>query len=195
MMNREDAMDVVFELCPPNTVYSATTGRATRELHEIFSKRKLPHDREFLNVGAMGHCSSVSFGMSLACPHRHFVCFDGDAASLMHLGAFTTIGKVKPKHYLHIVLNNGAHESVGGQPSAGQVVDFTAIAAASGYHTVGHQVETIKDLRNAVVDLMALEGPGFIDIHIRKGIRSHIPGLSINHKELKDNLMNTLKVK
>lgn len=195
MMNREDAMDVVFELCPPDTVYSATTGRATRELHEIFSKRKLPHDREFLNVGAMGHCSSVSFGMSLACPHRHFVCFDGDAASLMHLGAFTTIGKVKPKHYLHIVLNNGVHESVGGQPSAGQVVDFTAIAAASGYHTVGHQVETIKDLRNAVVDLMALEGPGFIDIHIRKGIRSHIPGLSINHKELKDNLMNTLKVK
>lgn len=195
MMNREDAMDVVFELCPADTVYSATTGRATRELHEIFSKRDLPHNREFLNVGSMGHCSSIALGMALACPHRHFVCFDGDAASLMHLGALTTIGKVKPKHYLHIVLNNGVHESVGGQPSAGQVVDLTAIAAASGYYTVGKQVETAEDLRNAVLQLMSLEGPGFIDIHIRKGIRSGIPSLSVDHKELKGYLMSTLKVK
>lgn len=192
LMNREDAIDVVFNTLPSTTVYSATTGRATRELHEMFEKRFLPHDREFLNVGSMGHCSSVLLGMAIADTGRPFVCFDGDSAALMHLGAFTTIGKVKPKHYLHIVLNNGAHESVGGQPSAGQLVDLTTIASAAGYHTIGRFVDNAEDLKKAVMELSKLEGPGFIDVHIRKGIRNRIPGLHVNLEELKINLMKTL---
>ncbi|WP_418696790.1 phosphonopyruvate decarboxylase [Bacteroides sp.] len=191
LMNREDAIDVVFNALPSTTIYSATTGRATRELHEMFEKRTLLHNREFLNVGSMGHCSSVLLGMAVAC-ERQFVCFDGDSAALMHLGAFTTIGTVKPKHYLHIILNNGAHESVGGQPSAGQFVDLTTIASAAGYHTVGGFVDNAEDLKKAVVELSKLEGPSFIDVHIRKGIRSRIPNLHVNLEELKVNLMRTL---
>lgn len=192
LMNREDAMNVVFNVLPSSTVYSATTGRATRELHEIFNKRKLPHDKEFLNVGSMGHCSSVLLGMAVACSNRHFVCFDGDSAALMHLGALTTIGKVHPKHYLHIILNNGVHESVGGQPSAGQIVDLTAIASASSYHTIGRFVDNAEDLEKAVVTLSSLDGPSFIDVHIRKGIRDRIPNLDVNHEELKNNFMKNL---
>ena len=192
LMNREDVIDVVFDTLPSTTVYSATTGRATRELHEAFEKRTLLHDREFLNVGSMGHCSSVLLGMAVACTERQFVCFDGDSAALMHLGAFAIIGNVKPIHYLHIVLNNGAHESVGGQPSAGQNVDLTSLASAAGYHTIGRFVDNVEDLKEAVMALSRLEGPGFIDVHIRKGIRSRIPKLDVNLGELKTNLMKTL---
>lgn len=193
LMNREDAMDVVFDLMPDDTIYSATTGRATRELHEMFDKRGLAHDREFLNVGSMGHNSSVALGMAVACPERHHVVFDGDSATLMHLGALTTAGKVAPKHFLNIVLNNAAHESVGGQPSAGQIVDLTAIAAASGFNTAGKAVSSREELKAAVEELLKKDGPAFIDVHIRLGIRGRIPGLKVDHKELKSNLMATLK--
>lgn len=192
MMNREDAMDIVFDFMPDDTIYSATTGRATRELHEMFVKRNLYFDREFLNVGSMGHNSSVALGMAIGCPKRHYVVFDGDSATLMHLGALTTTGKVAPKHFLNIVLNNGAHESVGGQPSAGYIVDLTNIAKASGFNTIGKAVKTPEELKTALEILNAMKGPGFIDVHIRLGIRSRIPGLKVNHKELKTYLMNTL---
>lgn len=192
MMNREDAMDIVFDFMPDDTIYSATTGRATRELHEMFVKRNLHFDREFLNVGSMGHNSSVALGMAIGCLKRHYVVFDGDSATLMHLGALTTIGKVAPKHFLNIVLNNGVHESVGGQPSAGYMVDLTSIAKASGFNTIGKAVKTPEELKTALETLNAIEGPGFIDVHIRLGIRSRIPGLKVHHKELKTYLMNTL---
>ena len=192
MMNREDAMDIVFDFMPDDTIYSATTGRATRELHEMFVKRNLHFDREFLNVGSMGHNSSVTLGMAVGCPERHYVVFDGDSATLMHLGALTTIGKVVPKHFLNIVLNNGAHESVGGQPSAGYMVDLTNMAKASGFNTIDKAVKTPEELKTALEILNGMEGPGFIDVHIRLGIRSRIPGLKVNHKELKTYLMNTL---
>jgi|LSQX01.1.fsa_nt_gb phosphonopyruvate decarboxylase len=134
----------------------------------------------------------VALGMAVACPERHHVVFDGNSATLMHLGALTTTGKVAPKHFLNVVLNNGAHESVGGQPSAGQLVVLTTIAKASGFNTVGKAVETPEELKAAVETLNNMEGPGFIDVHIRLGIRNRIPGLKVDHKELKANLMNTL---
>lgn len=192
MMNREDVMDIVFEFMPDDTIYAATTGRATRELHEIFAKRNLSHNREFLNVGSMGHNSSVALGMAVGRPEYHYVVFDGDSATLMHLGALTTTGKVSPKHFLNIVLNNGVHESVGGQPSAGYFVDLTSMAKASGFNTIGKAVKTHEELKKALEILNNIEGPSFIDVHIRLGIRSHIPILNVEHKELKMNLMNTL---
>ena len=194
MMNREDAMDVVFDILPDNTIYGATTGRATRELYEMFDKRELPHNREFLNVGSMGHCSSVMLGMSFAHPDREFVCFDGDSATIMHLGALVGVGKLKPDNYIHIVLNNGVHESVGGQPSAGHDIDFTSVAAACGYNTVGKAVSNADELRKAMLTLLESKGPKFIDVHIRQGIRSKIPNLKVNHIELKNDLMKTLNI-
>lgn len=192
LMNREDVMDVVFDAMPVDTIYSATTGRATRELHEMFVKRNIPCNREFLNVGSMGHCSSVALGMAIACPERHHVNFDGDSATLMHMGALTTITKVAPKNFLNVVLNNGAHESVGGEPSAAQMVNLTAIAEAMGFHTVGKAVSTREELQEAVKSLSKIEGPGFIDVRIRLGIRNRIPGLKVDHKKLKNALMETL---
>lgn len=90
------------------------------------------------------------------------------------------------------MLNNGVHESVGGQPSAGYMVDLTSIAKASGFNTIGKAVKTSEELKTALEILNGMEGPCFIDVHIRLGIRSCIPELKVDHKELKTNLMATL---
>lgn len=195
MMNREDAMDVVFDQMPDSTIYYATTGRATRELHEMFVKRNIQPNREYLNVGSMGHNSSVALGMAMALPDRHHVVFDGDAAVLMHLGALPIIGKAHPKHFMHIVLNNGVHESVGGQISAGFNANLTDIAKASGYITPGECIESADRLRAVVNSMKDIKGPTFIEVKIRKGIRSKIPALKVDLIQSRMNLMNLLKEK
>ncbi len=190
LMNREDAMDVIFDLMPKNTIFYATTGRATRELHEMFTKREMTPNREYLNVGSMGHNSSVALGAALALPYLYHVCFDGDAATLMHLGALPIIGKAHPKHFMHIVLNNGVHESVGGQISAGFNANLTEIAKASGYATPESRIDTPQRLRDAVNSLKETDGPVFIEVKVRKGIRSRIPGLKVDLLKSRNDLMN-----
>lgn len=191
-MNREEAMNIILDYFPKDTIYVATTGRATRELHELKSIKDFPSDNDFLNVGAMGHTSSIALGMALGSPNRRIVCFDGDSAAIMHLGAFTTAGKVKPNNFWHIILNNGVHESVGGQQSAGQISNMTAIAKGSGYNTVNNHVTTKQELICAISNLSKLEGPSFLDIHIRQGIRKGIPSLKISHINYKKALMENL---
>ena len=132
-MSREEAIETILEQLPADTIYSATTGRATRELFFLRKRRGEGGEHDFLNVGSMGHASSVALGIALARPERKVVCLDGDSAAIMHLGAMTMASKVSAPNFLHVVLNNGAHESVGGQPSAGQLIDFTRIAEACGY--------------------------------------------------------------
>jgi len=191
-MNREEVMDVVLSCLSLDTIYLATTGRTTRELNYLKEVKNLSKDTIFLNVGAMGHVSSIALGIALGCPEKNVVCFDGDSAAIMHLGALTTTGKVKPGNFLHILLNNGVHESVGGQPSAGFIADMTSIAKNAGYNTVGKPVITKQELLDAIDTLSKIEGPSFIDIHIRQGIRKDIPPLNISHIEMKKKLMKNL---
>ena len=131
-------------------------------------------------------------GIAVARKKRLVVTFDGDAAVIMHLGALTTIGKHKQSNMLHVVLNNGMHESVGGQPSAGHFINLTEIAENSGYQTVGKAVITASEVKNAVETLLKKEGPKFLDIHIRKGIRVDVPLLHVVHTETKEALMKEL---
>ncbi|MBP5468663.1 MAG: phosphonopyruvate decarboxylase, partial [Candidatus Riflebacteria bacterium] len=129
-LSREEAIEIVLNEMPKDTIYSATTGRATRELFFLRERRNESKCHDFLNVGSMGHASSVALGIALEKPERKIVVFDGDSAAIMHLGAFTMMSKLNLPNYIHVILNNGAHESVGGQPSAGHLVDFTKIAEA-----------------------------------------------------------------
>ena len=129
-MSREEAIEVILDHMPPETIYSATTGRATRELFFLREKRNETKSRDYLNVGSMGHASSVALGIAMEKPDRPVVALDGDSAAIMHLGALTMVSKIKAPNFMHVILNNGAHESVGGQPSAGHLLDFTAIAQA-----------------------------------------------------------------
>ena len=191
-MSREEAIEVILDHMPENTVYSATTGRATRELFFLREKRGETKARDFLNVGSMGHASSVALGIALEKPDRCVVALDGDCAAMMHLGAMTMVSKLSAPNFLHVVLNNGAHESVGGQPSAGHRVDFTKIAEACGYATVGKAVETEEELIAALEKLCGSGKAGFIDCRIHKGLTRKLPPIIFDHREAIDALIEDL---
>ena len=191
-MSREEAIEAILDHMPENTIYSATTGRATRELFFLREKRGETKARDFLNVGSMGHASSVALGIALEKKDRAVVVLDGDSAAIMHMGAMTMVSKVKAPNFLHVVLNNGAHESVGGQPSAGHLLDWTKIAEACGYATVGHPVTTEDELIEAINTLRSVEKAGFIDCRIHKGLARKLPPIIFDHREAIDALIDDL---
>ena len=191
-MSREEAIEIILDHMPENTIYSATTGRATRELFFLREKRNETKAHDFLNVGSMGHASSVALGIALDRPERPVVALDGDSAAIMHLGAMTMVSKVSAPNFLHVVLNNGAHESVGGQPSAGHLVDFTAIADACGYETVHHPVTTEAELIEAIEKLRGCGKAAFIDCRIHKGLTRKLPPIIFDHRAAIDALIEDL---
>lgn len=192
LLSREEAINCVLNTIPHDSIVVASTGRATRELYELRNIRKEKHNYDFLNVGAMGHTSSIATGLSLG-TKQTVVCLEGDSSAIMHLGAFTTTGGIKPKNILHVVLNNGVHESVGGQQSAGFSANLTDIATNSGYKTMGKAFKNVDDIKQAVEDILKNEGPSFIEIIIRKGIRADMPQLKFDLKETKKKLMKSLQ--
>lgn len=192
LMNREEAVSAVVEILGEEAVYLGTTGRTTREVHEQLKSHDVGEGHEFQNVGSMGHVSSIGLGIALAKPEQIVVVFDGDAAAIMHLGALATNCRYKAGNMIHIILNNGVNESVGGQPSAGYVVNLTEIAAACGYQTPGHFVKTKEELQTIIRNHCKSKMPLFIDVHVRQGIRSDMPKLNINHKAQKISLMEKL---
>lgn len=193
-MTREDAIRCVVETVPVESIFVATTGRATRELYFLREAQGRTHDNDFLNVGAMGHASSIAMGIALSAPDRLVVCLDGDAAALMHLGAFAIGGASKANNLLHVVLNNGAHESVGGQPSVGQTINLAAIAEHAGYGCPQKPVRDERSLREAIADVLTFgDKPKFIDAHIRTGLKGTLPPLKISHRELKESFARNVQ--
>ena len=194
-MSREEAIEVILDAMPADTIYSATTGRATRELFFLRERRNETKSHDFLNVGSMGHASSLSLGIAMEQPNRNVVCLDGDSACIMHMGAMTMVSKVNVPNFMHIVLNNGAHESVGGQPSAGHKLDFTKIAEACGYATVGKAVESETELIEAVNQLKNCGKASFIDCRIHKGLNSKLPPIIFDHRDAIDSFIADLNGK
>ena len=131
-MTREEIIRHIVEISGDDPIVS-TTGKASRELFEIREARKEGHGRDFLTVGSMGHSSSIALGIALQRPDRRVWCIDGDGAALMHLGAMAVIGAQRPTNLVHVVINNGAHETVGGMPTVAGTMDLPGIAKACGY--------------------------------------------------------------
>lgn len=191
-MSREETISIIMDNMPAGTVYSATTGRATRELYAQRVIRGESHDCDFLNIGSMGHASSVAMGIAMSKSDRCVVCLDGDAAAIMHMGAMTTVSKIAIPNFIHAVLNNGAHESVGGQPSAGYSIDFTKIAEGCGYYTVGHPITTKEELSAAIKECLNSNRASFMDIRIHSGIRSDLQSIDMSSQELIESLKHEL---
>lgn len=189
LMNREEAIAAVIDVFGEDAVYLGTTGRATREVNEQLKLHGIGEGHEWQNVGSMGHVSSVGLGLALGRPDKRIVVFDGDAAAVMHLGALATNCRYKAPNLIHIVLNNGVNESVGGQQSAGQLIDLTGVANSCGYRNVGHAIKTKEELQNVMKTLPGNDMPTFVDVHVRQGIRPDMPKLNIDHKALKNELM------
>lgn len=168
-ISREEAMKLVVDQLPDNAVVVSTTGKLSRELFEYRESRRESHNRDFLTVGSMGHSSSIALGIALAEKDRPVYCFDGDGAFLMHMGALSNIGKLAPANYTHILFNNGAHESVGGQPTLGFFVNAEEIARGCGYkHTCTS--ESKEEVVTALKTAITADGPSLIQINV--GINS-----------------------
>lgn len=182
---REDVIENLLNDLPKDTIFVASTGRATRELYFLRKHRGESHENDFLNIGAMGHSSSIAAGIALSQKERLVVCLDGDCAAIMHMGAFAIQGNLEVPNLLHVVMNNGIHESVGGQESAGFQIDLTQIAESSGYSTIEKPVQTASALKDATSLLLKKKRPSFIEVHIKKGMRSKLPPLDIIPVDLK----------
>lgn len=148
-MTREEIIEHITRASGTDPIVS-TTGKASRELFEIREREAQGHQYDFLTVGSMGHSSSIALGIALNKPSTRVWCIDGDGAVLMHMGAMAVIGSQKPENLVHVVLNNGAHETVGGMPTVASGMDLVAIARACGY-PVAVSVDTPEKLDEALL--------------------------------------------
>ncbi len=172
-LTREHAIALIAEAIPSQAVIISTTGKTSRELFEYRERHNHGHAKDFLTVGSMGHCSSIALGIALQQPQRDVCCFDGDGALIMHMGALAVIGAKGPKNLKHIIFNNGSHDSVGGQPTAGFFIDIPKIALACGYKSAFF-AENEEQLRNAVSKLISSQGPAILEVKVAKGSRKDL---------------------
>lgn len=172
-LTREGATERIVGGLPAGVAIVATTGMPSRELFEIRERRRESHQSDFLTVGGMGHASQIALGVALAKPERTVVCLDGDGAVLMHMGGLSTIGQLAPKNYRHIVLNNGAHDSVGGQPTVAFSVDLLSIAKACGYRSA-ERATSDEELTAALDKFVREPGPSLLEVRVKKGARADL---------------------
>jgi phosphonopyruvate decarboxylase len=170
-LQREAALDALLELAGGASIIS-TTGKTSREVFELRVARQ-EQQRDFLTVGGMGHTASIALGAAMGRPDRPVVCIDGDGSVLMHMGALPIIGSLQPANFTHVLLNNAAHESVGGQPTVGDRTDFEAIALASGYKAYA-MADTREALNAAWVRLADVPGPVMLEVRITTGSRADL---------------------
>ena len=190
VMTREEVLKEVVA-CFEDAYFFSTTGKTSRELYEIREGLKQGHERDFLTVGSMGHCSQIALGVALSNP-RKIVCLDGDGAILMHMGHLGIIGATQPKNFIHILINNGAHESVGGQPTVGFKYNFHKIAGEFGYKSC-QQVSTAESLRAVLSSMKNIAGPVFIEVRVRKGSRANLGRPKESPKENKKKFSERLR--
>lgn len=188
---RETALQAITDALPQEAVIVSTTGKISRELFEYRESKNQGHKNDFLTVGSMGHASQIALGIAMAQPERPVFCFDGDGAAIMHLGSLGITGQVHPENYTHIVYNNGAHDSVGGQPTIGFQINLPKIAEAAGYRTA-ISVETEEQLYKTLDVLPRLPKPAFIEIRVKKGSREDLGRPTTTPQENKEALMRFL---
>lgn len=189
---REEAMKLVVDHLHKDDVIVSTTGKLSRELFEYREAMHQGHGHDFLTVGSMGHSSSIALGIALERPDRRVFCFDGDGAFIMHTGALGIVASMRPKNFFHILFNNGAHESVGGQPTIGFALDAKGIAKSSGYHQV-MTATTEKEMVEALQSLKDAEGPVLLELRVSINSRDDLGRPTTTPIENKDSFMDFLK--
>nr|MBQ4455042.1 phosphonopyruvate decarboxylase [Clostridia bacterium] len=191
-MSREEAIQAVAATLGESDCIVSTTGMISRELFEYRVAMNQGHERDFLTVGSMGHASQIALGIALAQPERPVWCFDGDGATIMHMGSMAIVASKMPKNYIHVIFNNGAHDSVGGQPTVGLKINLPAVAEAVGYKSV-YSVDNKADLEVVLNKVSHLEGPVFLEVKVRKGNRKNLGRPTTTPIQNKEALMQFLK--
>ncbi len=190
-MTREEAVGVIARLAGSRDAFVSTTGKLSRELFELREAAGQGHARDFLTVGSMGHASMIALGIAMEKPDRRIWCLDGDGAALMHLGAMAVIGQRQPRNLVHVVINNGAHETVGGMPVCEGGLDLCAMAMAAGYRSVcrANSPETLLDAADVAMTAGEL---AFIEVMCAVGARDDLGRPTTTPQENRDALMGFL---
>ena len=189
-MNREEIIRHIVAASGEDPIVS-TTGKASRELFEIRAANGQSHKYDFLTVGSMGHSSSIALGVALNQPYRRVWCVDGDGAVLMHMGAMAVIGAYKPENLIHVVINNEAHETVGGMPTVAGHTDLVAVAKACGYPYAA-RVERFEDLDRELAAAKARRALTFLEVKAALGARADLGRPTTTALENKKNFMRCL---
>ena len=195
-MSREEAIQTVAAALGEKDCIVSTTGMISRELFEYRAAMNQGHERDFLTVGSMGHASQIALGIAMAKTDRTVWCFDGDGATIMHMGSMAIVANKAPKNYVHVVFNNGAHDSVGGQPTVGLKIDLRAIAKAVGYKaaiSVSNKEELEKVLTTMKSELSTEGGPVLLEVKVKKGNRKDLGRPTTTPIQNKEALMAFLK--
>lgn len=185
VLNRESCIATILDQFQ-DAKFFATTGYTGRELFEVRKQRGESHAKDFLGVGGMGHINQVALGYSFSTTKK-VVCLDGDGSLLMHMGSMALNGQYARSNFIHVVFNNGMHQSVGGQPTVGENLDFTKIAQVMGYKNT-YKCESEEDFNKALAKAKG-DGPYFIEVKISDQFRDDLGRPDQNLKELKQNFM------
>lgn len=190
-MSREEAIQTIAAVLNEKDAIVSTTGMISRELFEYRTAMGQGHERDFLTVGSMGHASQIALGIALEKPSRRIWCFDGDGATIMHMGSMAIVGQKSPNNYVHVVFNNGAHDSVGGQPTVGLKIDITAIANAVGYKRT-YSASTKEELSKILLDVKENDGLTLLEVKVKKGNRKDLGRPTTTPIQNKEALMQFL---
>ena len=190
-MVREEIIRHIVKASGEDPIVS-TTGKASRELFETRVANGQSHQYDFLTVGSMGHSSSIALGIAINKPDRRIWCVDGDGAVLMHMGAMAVIGANRPGNLIHVVINNSAHETVGGMPTAAGSIDLVAVAKACGYPNA-ICVDTFEDLDRELEKAKERKELSLIEVKCSIGAREDLGRPTTTALENKQGFMKYLQ--
>lgn len=188
---REEAIEIILNNIEKDDIVVSTTGVASRELFELREKYSESHQKDFLTVGGMGHASQIALGISLFKKNRMIFCIDGDGALLMHMGSLAINANKASGNFKHILINNCAHDSVGGQPTVGDKVDITGLALSVGYIWAKKALDK-DNLSDLIQEMRYIKGPALLEVQVKKGFRKALGRPTISPSENKNSFMEFL---
>lgn len=191
-MTRETAAEVIVREAGERDIFVSTTGKLSRELFEIRERLGQGHEKDFLTVGSMGHASMIALAIALEKPDRRVWCLDGDGAALMHLGALPVIARRSPANMIHVVINNAAHETVGGMPVCEGALDVSAMAQAAGYPTI-LRADSPQTLADALKSAQGCGQLSLVEVMCANGARADLGRPTTTPQQNRDALMTFIR--
>ena len=193
-LNREEALATILKEGGHEAVLISTTGKISRELYEQSDLLFGNHDNLFMTVGGMGHASMIALGVAKKRPDKRVICVDGDGAALMHMGALAFIANESPENYVHIVINNQSHESVGAMPTGCQNTNFSELAKAVGYKWTT-RISTLEELKNVLRSISNRQGPVLLEILVSLESREDLGRPRESARNNKESFMDWMTTK
>ena len=191
---REDAIKIIMKHLKSDEIIVSTTGKTSREVFEQRQGNNQSPAHDFYNIGAMGCAQSIALGIAQAKKDKKVFVFDGDGSALMQLGSLATTGHVHPDNFYHIIFDNCAHDSTGGQPTCSESVDFGKIALGCNYKSVFY-ANNLEEIEGKFANLIKTNGPNMLIIKIKKGARDDLGRPPMHPRDHKKHFMEFLKEK